>query len=150
IVKELLDFLDAKVGKGRYLLALTGDHGVCPLVKVTQARGQDAGQLDPKDLLGEADTIVRQRFGKEGDKTRWVEAISEGGIYLNRRVITDQELKQADVENILAEELLKRPKLGIQTVYTRTQLVNGQVAKDPLGERVRLSFHEKRSGDILV
>src|SRR5262249_47669925 len=31
IVKELLDHLDAQVGPGRYVLALTADHGVCPL-----------------------------------------------------------------------------------------------------------------------
>ena len=31
IVKGLLDLLDAKVGKGRYELVLSADHGVCPL-----------------------------------------------------------------------------------------------------------------------
>src|SRR5213078_1292588 len=31
VVKQLLDFLDARVGRGRYVVALTADHGICPL-----------------------------------------------------------------------------------------------------------------------
>src|SRR5262245_57662149 len=31
IVAELLTFLDERIGKGNYLLALTADHGICPL-----------------------------------------------------------------------------------------------------------------------
>ena len=42
IVKELLQVLDAKVGKGNYMLALSADHGVCPLPEVAAKQGKDA------------------------------------------------------------------------------------------------------------
>ena len=51
IVKELLDYLDAKVGKGRYVLALTADHGICPLPEVTRQQGHDAGRVPFAPLL---------------------------------------------------------------------------------------------------
>jgi hypothetical protein len=50
LLKELLDYLDAKVGKGRYVLVLSADHGVCPLPEVTEARRK----ADPSCALPEA------------------------------------------------------------------------------------------------
>src|SRR5262249_14777711 len=41
-VADLLGYLDARVGRGRYLLVLTSDHGICPLPEVARAQGQDA------------------------------------------------------------------------------------------------------------
>ena len=29
LIKDLLDFLDARVGKGKYVFAMSADHGVC-------------------------------------------------------------------------------------------------------------------------
>ena len=39
ILRDLMAYLDAKVGKGNYVLALSADHGVCPLPEVSQAKG---------------------------------------------------------------------------------------------------------------
>jgi len=40
LMKELLTFLDAKVGKNNYYVALSADHGVCPLPEVAKADGK--------------------------------------------------------------------------------------------------------------
>ena len=45
IIKELLDFLDTKVGKGQYLLVLSADHGICPIPEVAKSQGKDAGRV---------------------------------------------------------------------------------------------------------
>src|SRR5262249_48603372 len=50
IVRDLLAFLDDKVGRDRYTVALTADHGVCPLPEVSRHQGRDAGRIDPKLL----------------------------------------------------------------------------------------------------
>ena len=42
---EFLGFLDEQVGKGKYLLAITSDHGVCPLPELASAAGKDAGRI---------------------------------------------------------------------------------------------------------
>src|SRR5207245_7218327 len=63
VVQRLLDHLDAKVGKGRYVLALTADHGICPLPEVARAQGKDAGRV-PVDVLGSRrDALLNQPFG---------------------------------------------------------------------------------------
>ena len=42
-LKDLLDFLDAKVGKENYYFALSADHGVCPLPEFAQEGRQGGG-----------------------------------------------------------------------------------------------------------
>ena len=39
VMKRLLDVLDTKVGKGKYVLVMTADHGVCPLPEVSRETG---------------------------------------------------------------------------------------------------------------
>jgi predicted AlkP superfamily pyrophosphatase or phosphodiesterase len=62
IMKELLDYLDAKVGKGRYVLALTADHGVCPMPEVTVRQGNVAARVSPSLLRTE------RRFPQRGNR----------------------------------------------------------------------------------
>ena len=47
-IQQLLEYLDAHVGRGRYVLALTADHGVCPLPEVSRSQGKNALRVDPK------------------------------------------------------------------------------------------------------
>src|SRR5581483_119426 len=51
IIKELLEFLDQKVGRGQYVLVVSADHGVCPLPELVKAQGKDAGRV-PMDVRG--------------------------------------------------------------------------------------------------
>ena len=47
---RLLETLDARVGRGRYVVALSADHGVSPVPEQAAARGVDAGRLDTDGL----------------------------------------------------------------------------------------------------
>jgi predicted AlkP superfamily pyrophosphatase or phosphodiesterase len=148
-VRDLLAHLDARVGRGRYLLALTADHGVCPLPEVARSQGKDAGRIAPELLRGRAEEYLQKTFGQaNGDKVRWIEAMTECWLYLNRRLLRERGLSAAEVEGALARWLQEQP--GVQTAYTRTQLTHGLPANDVLGERVRRSFHPDRCGDVTV
>jgi hypothetical protein len=148
LVKELLDHLDERVGKGRYTVVLTADHGVCPLPEVARARGKDAGRIVPGLLRKQADEFLHATFGKGGAPARWVEEIADHMIYLDQRVLRDAKLKSSEVEKVLAGWLVKQP--GIQAVYTRTELMRGPADGDALGLRIRRSFHPARSGDVIA
>ncbi len=47
---ELFDVLDHRVGKGNYVVALTGDHGVAPVPEMAAKKGMDAGRADVEEL----------------------------------------------------------------------------------------------------
>jgi hypothetical protein len=148
IVKELLEFLDAKVGKGRYTLVLTADHGVCPLPEVARQQGKDAGRILPGPLARDADAFLDETFGKGDGKLHLVEHVTSPWVYLNRTLLQQRGLNQSEVEEKLAGWLVKQP--GIQAAYTRTQLLRGIPVEDTLGQAVRRSFHPDRSGDVTV
>lgn len=148
VVQRLLDHLDAKVGKGRYVLALTADHGVCPLPEVVRTQGKDAGRV-PADLLSSrAEAFLHKTFGHGDAKEHWLEAKAGPWIYLNRALLSQRGIEQARVEEALAGWLKQQP--GVCTAYTRSQLLNGLSPEDTMGTRVRRSFHPERSGDVMV
>jgi hypothetical protein len=148
VVQELLDLLDAKVGKGNYLLALTADHGVCPLPEVSRSRGEDAGRLDPKALTQKAEAFLDQTFSQPPNQARWIEVASYPWVYLNRRTLKAHQADQSKVEEALAQWFQQQP--GILTAYTRTQLLQGLPESDAMGQCIRRSFHPERSGDVVV
>lgn len=149
IVKSLLDHLDATVGKGRYVLALTSDHGVCPLPEVSHLRGIPSGRIPITMLMGQAEDFLQATYPKkDGDRTLWIEWASHQWIYLNTDKIRRYELKSAEVEKKLADWLARQP--GMQSAYTRTQLLRDDFASDPIGQMVKRSFHPHRCGDLAL
>jgi len=148
IVRDLLAFLDDRVGKDRYAIALTADHGVCPLPEVSRWKGQDALRIDPKLLARRAGEFLEKTFGKNRETRGGCILSMEGeAFYLNRAWIRARKLDQGEVEQELADWLKKQE--GILTAYTRTRLLVGVPADDTIGEKVLRSFHPERSGDVL-
>jgi hypothetical protein len=155
LVADLLSFLDQQVGRGRYVVAVTADHGVCPLPEVARAQGREAGR-HPADLLKRgAEDFLRRAFpdaagGTGGSPSRepWVEYAGEGWVYLDQATIARHRLRPAEVEAALAGWLKKQH--GIQTAYTRTQLLSGIPAEDAIGRSVLRSFYPERSGDVMM
>jgi predicted AlkP superfamily pyrophosphatase or phosphodiesterase len=148
IVKELLATLDAKVGKGCYTLVLTADHGVCPLPEVIRKQGKESDRILPSELRLGINEFLNATYDGGRDRFTWVENLTHPWVYLNLRTLQSLSLKQPDVEEKLAEWLKKQP--GIQTAYTRTELLRGVPADDVIGEAVRKSFHPDRSGDVTI
>jgi hypothetical protein len=149
IVKDLLAALDEKVGKGRYVLALSSDHGVCPVPEEAAARKLDAGRVPPKLIYEGAEDHLQELFGKQGGpRTRWVDVLEYPWVYLNREAIRQRGLQAEDVERALAVWLAAQP--GVQAAYTRAQLSQPAPADDLIGQMVRRSHFPERSGDVTM
>jgi hypothetical protein len=147
IVKDLLATLDARVGRGRYVLVLTADHGICPLPETARARGHEAGRVAVALLKAKANEFLVTKFG--GDtKTRYVEEAIYPWVYLNLELLKSRGLKADEVAAALAVWL--EEKRGILAAYTRAQLIAGVARDDGLGQAVRRSFHPDRAGDVCV
>jgi predicted AlkP superfamily pyrophosphatase or phosphodiesterase len=147
ILKELLDTLDREVGKGRYILGLAADHGVCPLPEVSRGQNREALRLDVKALAKEAEPFLDQQFGKNTGPARWVEDVESPWIYLNKALLTQRGLDEAEVQGALVTWLEKQP--GVQKAYGRAQLLRGLPPED-VGRAVLRSFYPSRCGDIVL
>jgi hypothetical protein len=99
------------VGEGKYVVALTADHGVCPLPEAARARGLAADRINPVLLALRATEFLDETSPARGGKApgRWLEALQGPGAYLNRGLIRARGLKQAEVETALAGWLARQP-----------------------------------------
>jgi len=148
IIKQLLGYLDAKIGRDRYLLVLTADHGVCPLPEVAKARGQDAGRVAPSLFTTQASALLQKTFAEQLKPLPWIEKSSAGWIYLNQATLKEIGVPTAKAEQALVDWLARQP--GIQSAYGRSRLDQGPFGNDAIGEAVRLSYHPDCSGDVAV
>jgi hypothetical protein len=148
IIQQLLDHLDARVGKGKYLLMVSADHGVSPLPELARARGEDAGRVPPELLTSRAEAFLNETFNPGKPRLPFIEAAASEMVYLNLETLKEEKLAPAKVETALAAWLVRQP--GVKAAYTRSQLGGGPIKDDPLAESVRLSFDAERSGDVMV
>jgi hypothetical protein len=148
IVEELLEYLDTNVGRGKYILAISADHGVCPIPEVAITQGKDAGRVFTKELGANANRFLEAEFGKSAtDKPRWIEAILNGWIYLNQRTLQEEGVPPGKAQQALGEWL--RKQTGIAKAYTSEQIKTGIANDDLIGQRVRRSYFAERCGDVL-
>ncbi|HEX4610791.1 MAG TPA: alkaline phosphatase family protein, partial [Urbifossiella sp.] len=145
VMKRLLDALDAKVGRGKYVLVMTADHGVCPLPEVSRTQGKGGARVQPA-TAAQVEAFLAEKYGK--GMGRWVEALSGPWVCLNGRAAAAAGVKQADVEEALAGWLAGQE--GVQAAYTRTALAAGVPASDVTGQMVARSFRPERCGDVYV
>jgi hypothetical protein len=146
IVRRLLDHLDAQVGRGRYVLAVTADHGVCPLPEVARMQGKESGRVPPELLKVKAEAFLTATFGPKPGRSRWLLGNSDMWAYFNQKLLHERGLKPAVVEEALASWL--KQQTGIETAYTRTQLLQGLSPNDEIGQAVERSFFPETSGDV--
>jgi predicted AlkP superfamily pyrophosphatase or phosphodiesterase len=154
MLAEFLTFLDKEVGKGKYLVVLSADHGICPLPEVAAQSGKFAQRISARKLLTAADEHLRSTFDKEKPAdpklaSRWIEtARALPWIYLNQRLIDDRGLKSADVAQSLSDFLAKQE--GVYRTFTRADLEGDFPVNDPIGQRMKRSYYPDRSGDVAI
>ena len=150
IVRDLLNFLDQKVGKGKYVVALTADHGICPLPEVSRMRGVAARRVEFKSFLKKAEEHLNNVFPPADldsiGKGKWIET---GGLqlYVNRRRVAARETTAEKVEAELSNWLKKHP--AVAAAVTGDELLRGNAPVE-FAEPLRLSYYPERTGDLML
>ena len=155
LMADLLHFLDDHVGRDQYLLAVTADHGVCPLPEVSRTRGIPGKRVDPKAIEKSIEAHLTQTFGtaagglsKGGKKPAWIEAVVVPWVYFNSRVCASAHRSRADVAKAAAEFLATHP--DIARAFTRADLEGTIPPEDEVATRVKRSYFPARSGDLYL
>jgi hypothetical protein len=143
-IGTLLNVVDKTVGLQRTIVALTADHGVAPVPETLRERGLPGGRMTTKELFDPIQQAVVAKYGSGN----WFLATAGSSPYLNYDLINQQHIDPAEVRSVAAAAALKVPHVA--RVYTRDQLVRGEVAADRIGSRVLRGFNQQRSGDIEI
>jgi len=136
--------LDATVGKDRYVVALTADHGFMPAPELSQSQGRDAGRLSGSQLVAQMNAGLAQRFGPG----QWVLGVSAQALVLNHALVAERKLDAAALQEE-ARSLLLAEKV-VAAAYTRREIETGSRAGAPFFEQVRRSWDSARSADIAI
>jgi len=141
---DLFSYLDQNVGENEYLVFLTADHGV---VEVPQF-------LVDNNLPGGYFTTSRENRQKSQDYLQdiygpgdWIENVSNGQVFLNRKLIRDKNINLQEIQRKLADFILGFE--GISNTYAANEIVN--TSEDATGIRnlAYRGYNMERSGDVI-
>jgi arylsulfatase A-like enzyme len=144
LLGKLLDYVDAQVGKSNTLVILTADHGVAPVPEINEARKMPGGRLSEARLSQKMSDALTKRFGPG----KWFVPGSATMPYLNLELVKARKLDVDDVERVAAEAASTEEHIA--RVYTRHDLLAGEVQRDGIGRAVSLGFYGPRSGNLLI
>ena len=137
----LLDALDAAVGRDRYALALSADHGVAPVPESRRAGGQSGGRVP----LATAAAAVEQALVAAGlGPGPHVARIEYTELYL-----TEAARAKVTADNAAPAVAALRALPGVQTAVW-TPALDTLDASDPILKAIRASFVPGRSGDFTL
>lgn len=147
---EFVRFLDAKVGAGRWTLALSSDHGVAPIPEMAKTFGLPARRVGKdafKQLREQIETTLGKQFGTPSDQgAKYVLNLDSKSLYLN------DKLPELAGERFSAAQRLARDIIAasdaVAVAYTRDELTRGGNETE-IFQRLTLAFHPGRSGDVL-
>jgi predicted AlkP superfamily pyrophosphatase or phosphodiesterase len=143
---DLFDFLDAKVGAGEWVVALSADHGVLPLPEELRRRGIDAGRVPRTEFLkqvGGAANAVAETVGAGPDLVAYA---NYDGVVLNLPPSGRLRVPPAEVRRLVAERLRALP--FVADTFTLEELESDEPGREFL-DAFRRSYVHGRSADIL-
>jgi len=144
---DLLAYIDKKIGLANTLVVLSADHGQPEVpgylhgLDIHDAHYFDTDALDKTPAIA----ALKEKFGV-GEEL--IEAFFQPYVYLNRDLIRDKGLDQAEVEKAVADELEKFD--GVATAVSSTALRTANLPDTLLMRSILRNFNPKRSGDIYL
>jgi predicted AlkP superfamily pyrophosphatase or phosphodiesterase len=140
---ELLNQLDATVGKGQWVAFLSADHGVVDAPGYLQLNRIPAGVRG----YGEIGDAIKSTLEKAYGPGQWMLSYFNQQVYLNHALMTEKKIAMQDVYELLRTVLLKQ-----KAVVNVVNLHNlGAEALPTLQENLfRNVYHPNRSGDFYV
>ncbi len=139
-----LTYLDGKLGKDGYVVALTADHGSAMPPEQAAKVGLGGVRVKKAAVKTAVQKALEARFGPG----EWVVALEDPAIYLDWKLMADKKLDHAEVERVAGEGLLTVP--GFVGYATRTALQNGWLPPTEAARAVARSFYPARSGDVIA
>ena len=139
VLGALIRHLDGKIGRDRYVLALSADHGVSD-VPVTRG----AGRVAQEDVRDRIEDILVTRFGPAPANGRYV--ISASDFIRFADGVFDRVRADPTLTTTIERAVLNIP--GVDRVLRRDML--SERSPDPVVRAAALTHFEGRSGDLII
>ena len=143
LLADILAYLEDRLGRERFLLVLSSDHGMSPIPETVPGANPRAARIFPFALTRELNRFLRSTFGVGQDLALGTAA---PWLYLNLEAVAQAGIEVDQVAGKAAEWLEARPEIS------RAIPASGLDACEPaeLCELIRNSFYPGRSGEMYL
>lgn len=140
-IAEFLQFLDAGLGTGNYLLFLTADHGVSNVPGFLEEHNIPNGLMSQGNLKKDINLVAEKKFGFKNA----VLDIQNYQVYINTNEVTKQGKSLIELKQFIIEYLKQLPFV-VNAFETEKIAITS--TPEPLKTMLINGYYPKRSGDI--
>ena len=142
-IASFLDYLDATIGAGSYLVFLSADHGAAHNSVYLNDLKIHAGNQSETKLGKDLNTHLKSIFNRD----ELVKAVENYQVVLNENVIEAYEVNRADLKNEIRKWLYKQ----YHVAYVLDMENPGKEAvPEIIKEKAVNGYNRKRSGTLLI
>ncbi|RYY31395.1 MAG: alkaline phosphatase family protein [Chitinophagaceae bacterium] len=138
---EFFTYLDAKVGKGQYLVFLSADHGVAPVPGFSKENKLPGGTIPDDRWAKELSEGLKSAFGSE----KLIISNYNYQVHLDHHLLDSLKLDIDVVKKYIIRYFDKQPE--ISRVFDLAQ-VGATTLNDKIKSKVSNGYYPKRGGDI--
>ena len=139
-----LNFLDAQIGKGQYLLFLTADHGVTQVPAFLKEHKIPAGSVDGDKISDQLNALLKEKFNTD----KLVIGIINNQVFLDHNAMSSsRHLDKANIYDAVINFLTQQP--GVYRVFALDEL-NKVTLNKTIKEKTANGYYPPRSGDIQI
>jgi len=142
-IETMLNTLDKEVGEGEYVVFLTSDHGVQPVVSYQVARNESAGLAVIPKFNQDLNFKLAQTYGA----LEWIAYFGLNQIYLDHDLIEEKKLSLTEVRRSVADFMKEQP--GVRFALTPEDLLSSEDSSG-LVDMVKNGYFPDRSGDVML
>ncbi len=149
-ISGFLNYLRKKIPGGleNVTVVLTADHGIAPLPDYAKQNKLFAGRIDEKTLSSTLNGLLENKFGPPS-AGRWVVAVGELNIFLNRALIAEKSVEPKVVEDTVRRYLLANEE-GVAFVFTQTDYQTRILPPGLLEQQILRTYIPGKSGDVVI
>jgi len=142
-LSDLLAHLDQKVGRGKYVVALTADHGGTPIPEDMQKIGVDAGRLNLAEIQANIEKVLEPfNYPKPA-----IARIAGNEIYFAPGIYDKLEQDGAAMSAVM-DAITSQP--GVANAYTAEALEDRPPTQSVIRAALAASYFPSRSGDVFI
>jgi predicted AlkP superfamily pyrophosphatase or phosphodiesterase len=142
VLGKLLSALDAHL-PGKYVVALSADHGVAVYPERLRAEGKDAGRIPMRELQEKLNAALVAELGPG----KHIATVTYTDVYLTPGLFEKLRARPGALERAKA---VLAGVAGVAAVFSTDQLRDGAATRDPVQRAAALSHYPGRSGDLIV
>jgi predicted AlkP superfamily pyrophosphatase or phosphodiesterase len=144
VFSDLFAYLDRKLGRDNYIVALTADHGVSPSPE--QARDMDlgGGRYNDEDVVSVVSSKLVEQFGD----AKWLLSFENDNIYLDRNEALRHGVDFSELARAAADATQSLPQFA--AAYTAEDFKENRFGFDAIAQRISRSYFAGRTGDVFL